>query len=74
MLTYNDLQNISIQVTVFDDNFKMKLDEIYFSYVFVNGKVMKHTEIGKGLKLISCHKLTLQHIVQQQPVEYLQSI
>ena len=36
-LTYNDLQHLSIQVSL-RNNFKVKLDEIYFSYVFVNGQ------------------------------------
>ena len=35
VLTYNNLQNLSIQVFL-RDNFKVKLDEIYFSYVFLN--------------------------------------
>ena len=40
VLTYRDLQNLSIQVSVLkdSDNFSVKLDEIYFSYVFLNGQ------------------------------------
>ena len=37
VLTYNDLQYLTIQVSL-RDNFKVKLDEIYFSYVFLNGQ------------------------------------
>ena len=36
-LTYNNLQHLSIQVSL-RNNFKVKLDEIYFLYVFVNGQ------------------------------------
>ena len=34
-MTYNDLQHLSIQVSL-RDNFKVMLDEIYFFYVFIN--------------------------------------
>ena len=35
VLTYNDLQHLSIQVSL-RDNFKVKLDKIYFLYMFLN--------------------------------------
>ena len=36
-LTYKDLQNLTIQVSL-NENFKVKIDEIFFSYVFLNGQ------------------------------------
>ena len=50
VLTYNDLQHLSVQVSL-RDNFKVKLDEIYFSYVFLNGSLIKPTQIRKALEL-----------------------
>ena len=40
MLTYNDLQKLFMLVLALkaNDSFKVKLDEIYFLYVFVNGQ------------------------------------
>ena len=37
VLTYKDLQNLIIQVSL-KENFKVKIDEIFFSYVFLNGQ------------------------------------
>ena len=49
VLTYNDLQNLSIQVSL-RDNFKVKLDKIYFSYVFFNGEPYQTYMDKEGFK------------------------
>ena len=48
-LLYDDLQNLSIQVSL-RDNFKVKLDEIYFSYVFLNGQPYQTYMDKEGFK------------------------
>ena len=45
VLTYNN-QHLSIQVS--RDNFKIKLDEIYFSYAFLNGQPYQTYTDKKG--------------------------
>ena len=50
VLTYNNLQYLTIQVSL-RDNFKVKLDEIYFSYVFLMVNHIKPIRIRKALEL-----------------------
>ena len=47
VLTYNNLQHLSIQVSL-GNNFKVKLDEIYFSYEFINGQPYQTYTDKKG--------------------------
>ena len=47
ILIYNDLQYLTKQVSL-RDNFKEKLEEIYFSYVFLNGQPYQTYTDNKG--------------------------
>ena len=50
VLTYNDLQHLSIPVSL-RDNFKVKLDDgIYFLYVFINGQPYQTYMDKKGFR------------------------
>ena len=49
VMTYNDLYHLSVQEFL-RDNFKVKLDEIYFSYVFVNGQPFQTYTDKEGFK------------------------
>ena len=71
-LTYNDLNILTIQVSL-RNNFKVKFEDIYFSYVFLNGQPYQTYMDNEALKLTFLN-LTLQHTVQVLPVVYLQSI
>ena len=48
VLTYNDLQDLTIQVVSLRNNFKLKLDEIYFLYVFLNAQLYQTYTDKKG--------------------------
>ena len=74
VLTYRDLQNLSRQVSTLKDsnNFRVKLNEIYFSYVFLNGRPYQTYADKKGFHSYMS-SLTLQHIMQQQHKIYLQN-
>ena len=49
VLTYKDLQNLTIQVSL-NKNFKVKIDEFFFSYVFLNGQPYQTYTDEKGFE------------------------
>ena len=49
VMTYNNQQHLSIQVSL-KDNFKVKLDEMYFFYVFLNGQPYQSYTDKEGFK------------------------